>query len=855
MSHNYYNELWLITRNDLDKLLKLDRKVQEQGRTTRRVEGLNLLLSTYLRYRNLVKRLIICHDQMVQTQKRDLIKRVLDCAVGRMLDYKKRIVDLDSSDYQWPDDFMKQLKYTPDDAEITVSACGKDVVQRRRKRIEELMENARKSPEREQEEQTSVAEAASVVVSQESTPRLRRRRVKEESAASVVPSILQVSPEVIAAREAQLAAEEATKKAILLIQSHERARIARIAATELERMNVYRRKVEIGEIVPKMYSKATYEIAARTIQRAWRNYMKKRIRKKRMDRLEQLIGMSIPSWKSDHVLAKDRENFQRKLDMMQVYADRVERVTEDHRTKLWKIRGPGLMEDITDEIREWFIVWYNTVGHFDAYPAANLGGSVLIATGQTLTPEEFLAQKGSKKPEAAEERKKEEKSGAKRRREPWMRETKAFTLLDAANRDFIGNWSFRNDSSDSQEKIYEDLIKNKLCHQLQLEMRAIVDELMRLELKKLNQALKRDYKADDKDIEIPKSRDDGKKRARRKKGKKDKSVKTTVTDSFNELVRANIIENYPATSLKDWVGDLSYQNYEAALEYRDYRHHLGEIKQAVMENCILPLSSKEIHEIAPLVRSVCICGLPRHGKSFLVNAICTEVGALLINMTPTVLVGKYEGRKNERKLIDMISKVAREHAPSVIFVDNAEKPWAKKVPAEERFIKPKRFAKYYPKFVKSIKRGDQILFLTTSSEPYKATRPFIRVHDKFIMIPLTDYNTLYMFYKDLLMKYHGVDRGIDVSSLAKMSEGIPLDFIRQAVENVLNVARRITLKFKPLTPQEIMKEVAKYEPPAKKTLNQLMKFESRTPLGRKRARLLMAEKAERERTEQKKTKK
>lgn len=99
-------------------------------------------------------------------------------------------------------------------------------------------------------------------------------------------------------------------------------------------MNVYRRKVEIGEIVPKMYSKATYEIAARTIQRAWRTCMKKRIRKKRMDRLEQLIGMSIPSWKSDHVLAKDRENFQRKLDMMPVYADRVERVTEDHRTKV-----------------------------------------------------------------------------------------------------------------------------------------------------------------------------------------------------------------------------------------------------------------------------------------------------------------------------------------------------------------------------------------------------------------------------------------------------------------------------------------------------------------------------------------
>lgn len=53
------------------------------------------------RYRNLVKRLIVCHDQMVQTQKRELIKRVLDCAVGRMLEYKQEIVNLNYNDYQF----------------------------------------------------------------------------------------------------------------------------------------------------------------------------------------------------------------------------------------------------------------------------------------------------------------------------------------------------------------------------------------------------------------------------------------------------------------------------------------------------------------------------------------------------------------------------------------------------------------------------------------------------------------------------------------------------------------------------------------------------------------------------------
>lgn len=37
---------------------------------------------------------------------------------------------------------MKQLKYTPDDVEILVSAAGKDVVKERRQRIQKMIEDA-----------------------------------------------------------------------------------------------------------------------------------------------------------------------------------------------------------------------------------------------------------------------------------------------------------------------------------------------------------------------------------------------------------------------------------------------------------------------------------------------------------------------------------------------------------------------------------------------------------------------------------------------------------------------------------------------------------------------------------------
>lgn len=52
MSHVYYTELWLATRKDLEKLLQLERKVQE-GVPMKKKEILDATLSMYIRYKNI----------------------------------------------------------------------------------------------------------------------------------------------------------------------------------------------------------------------------------------------------------------------------------------------------------------------------------------------------------------------------------------------------------------------------------------------------------------------------------------------------------------------------------------------------------------------------------------------------------------------------------------------------------------------------------------------------------------------------------------------------------------------------------------------------------------------------------
>lgn len=38
---------------------------------------------------------------MIQTQKRELIKKIVDCAIGRMLECKREVVKLDCSHFQY----------------------------------------------------------------------------------------------------------------------------------------------------------------------------------------------------------------------------------------------------------------------------------------------------------------------------------------------------------------------------------------------------------------------------------------------------------------------------------------------------------------------------------------------------------------------------------------------------------------------------------------------------------------------------------------------------------------------------------------------------------------------------------
>ena len=78
---------------------------------------------------------------------------------------------------------------------------------------------------------------------------------------------------------------------------------------------------------------------------------------------------------------------------------------EDEKAKILKLRSPFIMEDISDDIRQWFREFYKGAHDFDRYPEAFEGGTILVVRGETNTVEEFLVEKDKKPEEKAREKK------------------------------------------------------------------------------------------------------------------------------------------------------------------------------------------------------------------------------------------------------------------------------------------------------------------------------------------------------------------------------------------------------------------------------------------------------------------
>lgn len=72
----------------------------------------------YIKYIQIFKNLAEVYDQIVHPQKRRILQTLVDGTMGRVLELKHTLVDIDCSDYHYFDEILSDLQLTPEDIEI-----------------------------------------------------------------------------------------------------------------------------------------------------------------------------------------------------------------------------------------------------------------------------------------------------------------------------------------------------------------------------------------------------------------------------------------------------------------------------------------------------------------------------------------------------------------------------------------------------------------------------------------------------------------------------------------------------------------------------------------------------------------
>nr|KAF6469639.1 IQ motif containing with AAA domain 1 like [Molossus molossus] len=367
--------------------------------------------------------------------------------------------------------------------------------------------------------------------------------------------------------------------------------------------------------------------------------------------------------------------------------------------------------------------------------------------------------------------------------------SKFVPLINAGHEEYKNTWKNKHSSAYLSQSFDAETLRLEKRKEMEQEIRIQVDELMRQELKSLRLAVDRE---EDRPFKAPKKKN-GKKAGKKKE--KDLTPDRSVSSLFEELVIYSFLKKSMTVALKDFVGDFLYLGSTLSLANKLPMPSLFDMRQNIALYAVLRLGSSDIHSMAPLIRSILLVGPAGTGKKMLVNAVCTETGANLFDLSLANLQGKYSGKAGVSMIVHIVFKVARLLQPSVIWIGNAEKNFYKKVPKEEKEMEPKRIRRDLTKALRLLNPGDRVMLIGTTERPHLAEmRGLCRTYERILFMPRPDYASRYVLWKHMLDAQNvQVTQSLDISSLAKVSDGYTPGHILQAIRLVLTERRILQL--------------------------------------------------------------
>ncbi|KFP01795.1 IQ and AAA domain-containing protein 1, partial [Calypte anna] len=750
-----HNKMWRDAMKDLDILLWREKEEFLQPEVNP-MKVFEILATSYIKYMQICRKLVMAQDHLVCQQKQTVIRQVLDGVIGRILEIKKEMVELEKSEFQHMDNILVELQLLPEDLEVPIPTYfikdNLEVLQQRERILDEILLND------ELETQAITSEEPVTVTEVEEKPQQDRR------------------------------------PAAFMKQA-------------------YSAKWKESDL-PRIINAAT------CIQKVWRGYVQRKKTKKIREEEMIFLGMyPTPPLKATsipQIPAGQSNELQGEVQTGEEKVPIKDKLREMERVSMKKT----LQDQVGQCFIECWHVIGRFPDYPNEKAGGSMALFTDKTPEQVSAELAALQEKAMQKKDAGKEKQKEKapqkngKKGNLSEEEGWkMAPSNFLSIMEEGNSQYKVFLQNRDERWDFLQDHDPELIKEEKKEDVEEELREQVGELIQKKLENLRLAV------DGEKTDKPKKGSKGQKGSKVRGFSLTiimSLVCRTIDSLYEELAKEGLLMKAKTVNISDYVGDYSYLGSTSLQLRKESVPSATDVRQLIALYGILPLGSQTVHEKAPLVKALLLAGPAGVGKKMFVHAICTETGANLFNLSASNIAGKYPSKSELVMMLHMVLKVAKQLQPSVVWIGDTEKIFSKGVPKGQENLK--QLEKLLPDFLKALKAQDRVLIVGTTKRPFDANpKPFFKTYSKIIVIPRPDYGSRYgkyfMLWKHLILQNGGViTKLLKISSLAYVSDGFTQGSITQAVQDVLSELRLQQMPRQPLTTDEFVTSLGKQEP-------------------------------------------